>query len=53
MRPVADRESGAQAGRIGHLYSLRNIDVCKRLREKLIDTPGLEGLKSATVFLCN
>lgn len=53
MRPVADRESGAQAGRIGHLYSLRIIDVCRGSAKKIIDTPGLEGLKSAIFCVIN
>lgn len=53
VRPAADVESGVQAGRIGRLYSLRIIEVCRGSAKKFIDTPGLEGLKSAIFFWRN
>lgn len=55
MRPVADVESGAQAGRIGRLYSFRIIDVCGGSvnKDTVIDTPRIEGLKLAILGVIN
>lgn len=55
MRPVADVESGARAGRIGRLSSLVIIYVCGGSVNKVtvIDTPRIKGLKLAILGVIN